>query len=431
MSDSWAAEVRLVLAALALLLFAGWLTGYYMPLLSLGALAYLAWHLRHLYRLHHWLTRSRSLHPPEARGIWGDVFHYIWRLQQRNRQRKQRLAALLQRFRQSAEALPDAAIALGRQYRILWYNEAAGRWMGLHPRDAGTAIGNLIRVPAFVEYLEGGDWAQPVEIEAPADPGRTLSVRIIPYGDDEYLLLARDMTLIHQLENVRRDFVANVSHELRTPITVLSGYLEAMRSMPDATIEDWRGFLDPMAAQSLRMRRLVEDLLNLSRIELDATPPVCTWVDVAAMTEAIREDALVMGSEKRQIIEVETISGLRIFGNADELRSAFSNLVMNAVQYTPPGGRIAVRWQLHGDGARFAVEDTGIGIPASHIPRLTERFYRVDAARSRGLGGTGLGLAIVKHVSMRHEARLEIESREGQGSRFTFEFPAERVRVGW
>ena len=423
----WAAEIRMVVGGLILLLLAGWIFGHLSIFVLLGAVAYIGWHLANLFKLLHWLTRGRSLYPPEASGIWGAVFHQIHRLQQRNRKRKQLLATLLQRFRQSAEALPDAAVALTDSFRIAWYNEAAGRLLGLRPRDVGIRIGNLVRAPAFVEYL-GGDWSLPIEIPAPAAKDKTLQVRIIPYGDNEHLLIARDMTLIHQLENVRRDFVANVSHEMRTPLTVLSGYLEAMRSMPDATVEEWREFLDPMASQALRMQRLVEDLLRLSRLELAAEPPASTPVDVATLIATLREEALTIGSGKGQTVEVEADPGLQLLGSPDELRSAFSNLVVNAVTYTPAGGRIAVKWEADGEGARFTVTDTGIGIPAHHIPRLTERFYRVDAARSRAKGGTGLGLAIVRHVLVRHGARLEITSEEGKGSTFECVFPPERVR---
>lgn len=424
----WAAEIWMVVTGLLASLFAGWIFGNPGLFLLLGALAYIAWHLYNLIRLLRWQTQSRSLYPPSAKGIWGAVFHEIHRLQQRNRKRKQLLVTILQRFRQSAEALPDAAVALTEKFEIEWYNEAADCLLGLRPRDAGVRISNLVRLPAFVAYLDEGDWSLPIEMPAPTDHRKSLQIRVVPYGENEFLLIARDMTLIQRLESMRRDFVANVSHEMRTPLTVLTGYLEAMRSMPDASIEEWRGFLEPMAGQAQRMQNLIEDLLRLSRLELDAAPPPTTAVDVVPMIEILRNEALAIGSGKDQSISVEADAALQLLGNADELRSVFSNLVVNAVLYTPPGGHISVKWEACGEGARLAVSDTGIGIPAHHIPRLTERFYRVDAARSRAKGGTGLGLAIVKHVLMRHGAQLKIASEEGKGSTFECLFPRERVR---
>ncbi|ROR35132.1 phosphate regulon sensor histidine kinase PhoR [Inmirania thermothiophila] len=394
-----------------------------------GLLLYLGWHLVQIARLLAWLADGRKAEPPEAPGLWGEVFDGLHRLQGRNRKRKKKLAKIIRRFQESTRAIPDATVVVSPGGEIEWFNDAAGRLLGLKSRDLGAHVNALLRHPDLVAYLQRGAFDEPVEIPAPADPARTLSVVAIPIAKRRRLLMARDVTRLKRLERIRRDFVANVSHELRTPLTVMTGHVEALSEAPDGdTLGAWRAEIQAVAEQTTRMRHLVEDLLELSRLEGDRRPPPERPVAVAALAAELAREARLLSGPRRHRIEVEADEGLVLLGAEGELRSAFANLVHNAVQYTPDGGRITIRWGAEGDGAVFVVTDTGIGIPAPHIPRLTERFYRVDVARSRESGGTGLGLAIVRHVLARHGARLEIESAVGRGSTFRCRFDAARVR---
>ena len=424
-----------------LLMAAGGMLGYSLGSLAFGLLmggtTYLGWNLYNLHRLNRWLTQGRKLQPPEAPGIWGEVFHHLYLLQKRNRNRKRKLKSYLKRFRESTAVTPDATVVLGERWEILWWNDAATRLIGLrHPQDVGQMVGNLIRIPLFGDYIHRGEFDEAIEIPSPIDASVRLSVRVVPYGKGQRLVVARDVTLLHQLEQVRRDFVANVSHELRTPLTVIRGFLE---NLIDAAEEDsalpngggeggmaakqWRRSLTLMHQQSERMEQIVEDLLLLSRLESGERPNGGSVIDLQAMIGSIVEEARALSGERHHRIDVQLDSKVELRGNPKELRSAFSNLVFNAVQYTPPGGLITIEWGAVEEGRRLRVSDTGEGIAAHHIPRLTERFYRVDVGRSRERGGTGLGLAIVKHVLSRHRARLQVESSPGKGSRFSCIFP--------
>ncbi|HQU14840.1 MAG: PAS domain-containing sensor histidine kinase [Chromatiales bacterium 21-64-14] len=392
--------------------------------LWLGTLVYLGTHLFNLSRLERWLRVGRRYHPPDASGVWGDVFHGLYRLQQRNRKRKRRLAQFLERFEQVLGTLPDATVVLGADETIQWANDAAHRLLNLRwPQDANRRIQNLVRNPVFIDYLARGAYAEPVEIPSPADGVVRLALRIIPYGADQSLLVARDMTRIHQLEQVRRDFVANVSHELRTPLTVVRGYLETMRGAGDEIPADWGEPVTIMDQQVTRMQRIVEDLLLLARLEAEPPGADARVVQVPAMLAQLRDEARALSGGRGHTIELEADPELVLRGEEQALRSAFANIIFNAVQYTPERGRIQIRWYADADGAHLAVEDNGIGVPAQHIPRLTERFYRVDQARSRATGGTGLGLAIAKHALSRHRAVLRVESEIGVGATFICDFP--------
>ena len=410
---------------------AGWLFGYPWPFLFFGLAGYFAWHMRNLARLVSWLGEGRRFQPPESSGIWDEVFQRIYRLQQRNRQRKRKLAKILKRFQQATAALPDATAVLTEQGDIEWWNDEGSRLLGLnYPRDVGARVTNLLRHPAFVQYVKEGDFSRPVQLPSPVDERITLSVRIVPYGKKRRLLVARDISRLTRLEQIRRDFVANVSHELRTPLTVIAGYLETMEEEAqgrDGEDGRWGSALGVMRQQTERMQRIVEDLLMLSRLETDSVGAGEEPVAVPALLAAICDDARRLSGGDGHEIHLEVDETLWLRGAETELRSLFSNLVFNAVRYTPPGGRIDVRWCQDGDQARFSVQDTGIGIAPHHIPRLTERFYRVDVGRSRMKGGTGLGLAIVKHVLLRHQGELEISSIVGEGSRFSALFPQERL----
>jgi two-component system phosphate regulon sensor histidine kinase PhoR len=409
----------------------GALAGAPLAGLSLGLAAYLGWTLVQVARLERWLRLGKKAYPPPATGVWADLYRHVQRLHQRSRKRKRKVASFLKRFRESAAALPDGAVILTGSGEIQWLNAAAGRLLGLRlPGDLGQRIGNLVRHPAFLEFLEEPEPGRPVEFPSPEDESVTVAVSLIRYGKDERLLLARDVSDAARLEQVRREFVANVSHELRTPLTVIAGYLETLLDAADEAPSGWRRSLESMSEQAARMGRLVEDLLLLARLESahDAGAghePVA----VPALLAAVEEDARVR-SAGRHRIRVEVDAALWLRGEAEELRSVFGNLVQNALQYTADGGSITLRWYRDPAGAHFQAQDTGIGIAPQHISRLTERFFRVDTGRSRARGGTGLGLAIVKHVLSRHGATLRVESQPGQGSAFTCDFPQERVIDG-
>lgn len=396
---------------------------------GLGLTAYLGFHIWQLRRLVNWLRSGKTRNIPEAGGIWGEVFHYLYQRQRKHQQRKRQLEDILERFNEATSALPDATVVIGRKDEILWFNEAAAGLLGLHSsQDKGQPIDNLLRHPDFITYLnQKGHVGDVLRMPSPVDDSLTLSIHLIDYGRDQRLLVARDISQQQRLDQMRRDFVANVSHELRTPLTVISGFLETLMDSGDECAARWQRSLDLMHQQAARMQHLVSDLLMLSRLETDRSSPPRELVEVPALLAAIREDAQLLSGDKQHHITLEAEPDLRLYGAERELYSAFSNIVGNAVRYTPAGGEVHIRWWRNGTGAHFAVSDSGIGIPAEHIPRLTERFYRVDTGRSREVGGTGLGLAIVKHVLTRHGARLRVESRPGKGSTFTVDFPVDRL----
>lgn len=428
MHGGWPWELATLAAALLAACLIGLPTGTTPWLLAAVLAGFLAWHLRNLWRLERWLRSGRQRNPPQGLGVWGLVLDHYWRLRVRAHKRKKRLAQVIKEFRKSTAAMPDGAIVLDEDQRIAWFNEAAVQLIGLRGKaDLGQRVVNLIRHPAFLNYLESGEYEMPVDIPAPAAEGHYLALRLVPYGQAQTLLIIRDVTRIKRLEAIRRDFVANASHELRSPLTVLAGYLEAMGE-DEQVRGNWSGPLREMHLQTRRMTSLINDLLELSRLETETgAAPDTHMVNIAAMAERIRREADALGEGVRDIrIDIAEPGGL--LGVENELYSAFSNLVFNAVRYTGEGGRIDVRWRRDIAGHPcFEVTDTGIGIAAKHIPRITQRFYRIDKSRSRRNGGTGLGLAIVKHVLQRHGGELEIESEPGRGSTFRCVFPAERL----
>ncbi|WP_240126400.1 phosphate regulon sensor histidine kinase PhoR [Thermomonas alba] len=414
---------------LLLILLAGLLIGLALgqpwPALAITAWGVVSWHYWRLHRLLQRLAARQRL-APRGRGVWSGLDALLYRGQIEMRTRKRRLLAMLRAYRAVAAALPDAVVLVERNsQRILWFNEAATPLLGLrYPRHHGTPLADALRPLPMAQWLAAGRNAEPMEdVASPADPGMRLSLRLLPYSDDLWLLLARDVSKLLRLEHMRRDFVANVSHELRTPLTVIHGYLE----MLDADDHpEWAGLLDEMRRQSQRMARLVEDLLTLSRLE--ARDQLAEeHVAMAPMLATLRREAEAL-SGGRHRIRVEDEAQVDLRGASKELHSAFGNLVSNAVRYTPDGGEIVVRFSRETDGgAVLAVHDTGYGIPAAHLPRLTERFYRVSTSRSRESGGTGLGLAIVKHVLGLHGAQLNITSDVGAGSIFSCRFSRDRV----
>ncbi|TVQ73628.1 MAG: phosphate regulon sensor histidine kinase PhoR [Chromatiaceae bacterium] len=406
----------------------GWWVGHVFATLFLAMLVFLGWHVFQLWRFHRWVRLGKRSDPPDTSGIWHDLIYDLYRLHQRSRKRKKKIARLLNRFHESSAAVPDATVILGKRYQIEWFNEAAGELLRLQqPGDVGRPITHLLRHPRFIAYLEGGVYNQSLEMPRLPDQQVQLSARIVAYGDGQFLLTVRDVTRIHRLESMRRDFVANVSHELRTPLTVIAGYVETLVDDPTLAPEVHRT-LQSVETQADRMRRIIDDLLTLSHLETreDAVAEQ-TAVPVPALIGGIEEDAHMLVAERDLTIQVEVDSGLWLRGTRSELYSAFSNLVTNAIRYTPDGGTITLRWFADDQGAHFQVKDTGIGIPQDQISRVTERFYRVESDRSRASGGTGLGLAIVKHVLQRHGATLHIQSIPDQGSTFTCDFPLTRT----
>lgn len=388
-----------------------------------GTIALLVWHYRQITRLNFWLWKDKKLTPPQGRGSWEGVFNGIYRLQGKNRRRVGQLATLLARFRQGAEALPDAAVVLDAEHNILWCNKLAQLILGfVWPQDNGQRIDNLIRHPDFSIYLKKAKYNEPLEIPSPVSDKRLLEIRVMSYGDRQLLLIARDVTRIHQLEGMRKDFVANVSHELKTPLTVLQGYLEIMQTMEDADSPNHKP-LSLMQQQTTRMQSMVEQLLALSRIEDAVDIDLSQTVNMALMIDILKEEAKALaGTDYTLVFNCEP--GLNTHGNELQLRSACSNLISNAIRYTTPGGTISVNWQSVATGALFSVTDTGVGIAPQHINRLTERFYRVDNARSSKTGGSGLGLAIVKHALNHHHSELKVTSEYGKGSIFSFIVPS-------
>jgi two-component system phosphate regulon sensor histidine kinase PhoR len=391
-----------------------------------AACLYLAWQLLNLYRLDRWLRLRSQIDPPDIGGIWGDIIAQVVRLHRRKQYHKQRLVQLYRELRQSTAALPDGVIILSTQREIVWFNRQAAKLLGLKRTvDVGLRIDNLIRTPEFAHYLHSDDFAIPLVIRPPVQLDCYLSLQVVPYGGGQSLLLARDVTRQMRLEAMRKDFVANASHELRTPLTVISGYLDTMADDPSVD-PAWLGPIRDMRAQAQRMNAIISDLLELSRLESTEGEAARDPIDVPRMLERLHRDALARTERPRHVLlEVQNSSGL--YGSAHEIESAFTNLLVNALKYTGAEGTVRMRWWSDEEGANFAVIDSGIGIPAEHIPRLTERFYRVDAGRSRGQGGSGLGLAIVKHALQRHGGFLDVESTEGKGSTFTCHFPLVRV----
>jgi two-component system, OmpR family, phosphate regulon sensor histidine kinase PhoR len=398
-------------------------------LLGFGALLLLLLlhHLSNLSRLHAWLTSPGATRLPEGTGVWQDIFFGLSRVVRRQTQIENRLSTALSRFEQAGAALPEGVVVLDEDDRIEWCNPRAEEHFGLDSRrDRGQYVTFLIRHPPFVRYLEAGSFHEPLVLRVSRPDGElVLAVQLVPYGGSEKLLLSRDVTIWERLETTRRDFVANVSHELRTPLTVLNGFLETLAEMREPDPELLRTSIMLMTEQTVRMHRLVADLLTLSRLESTHNPPREDAVDLPELAHTLYREALALSAGRHRIaLRVVDSGGLR--GSAEELHSALGNLISNAVRYTPEGGEIDIVWAKEGDEPVFSVRDTGIGIDPQHIPRLTERFYRVDRSRSRSTGGTGLGLAIAKHVLSRHQAYLDIRSEVGKGSTFRAVFPAAR-----
>jgi two-component system, OmpR family, phosphate regulon sensor histidine kinase PhoR len=403
MAAMWTFALARLAGILLLGLFVGLLIGPIWVWILGSACLYLGWQLLNLYRVDRWLRLRSQIDPPNIGGIWGDIIAQVIRLHRRKQYHKQRLVQLYRELRRSTAALPDGVIILSTQREIVWF----------------------IRSPEFAHYLHGDDFSMPLVIRPPVQIDMFLALQVVPYGGGQSLLLVRDVTRQMRLEAMRKDFVANASHELRTPLTVISGYLDTLADDPSVD-PAWDGPIKDMRAQAQRMNAIIADLLELSRLESADGEAAREPIDVPNMLERLHRDALVSADRPRQVLlDLESSDGL--YGSAHEIESAFTNLLVNALKYTMQDGTVRMRWWTDDEGAYFSVIDSGIGIPAEHIPRLTERFYRVDAGRSRGQGGSGLGLAIVKHALQRHGGWLDVQSIEGKGSTFTCHFPQQRI----
>ncbi len=418
----WALGAILAAAMLASLVL-GIIWG--LAVIVAGLTLLLVHHVGNLAALARWVA-TVDAPVPNGTGAWEDIFAELHRYSKQRTFEQAALADALQRFRDACEALPDGVVMLNGRNQIEWSNGKAQAYLGLDAqRDVGQPIFNFIRQPEFLAYLAAGQVDAPLALSAKTDAERVLSLQLIPYGDEQKLLLSRDITELERVDTVRRDFVANVSHELKTPLTVVVGFLETLQELKPNAKETAR-YLTLMSEQTRSMQRLVEDLLVLSALESTENALREEPIRIRALLESVCAEARSL-SNGRHDIALEMEGDCIVLGAEAELRSAFSNLVSNAVRYTAPGGHIRLSWQVVDGHGVYAVADSGIGIEAEHIPRLTERFYRVDRGRSRATGGTGLGLAIVKHVLMRHQATLKITSEPGKGSCFSVHFPPSRL----
>ena len=380
------------------------------------------------YRLINWLRGSQEGQAPRDAGFWGEIGYRVERSIRLREQDAVNEKLRLSQFLSAMEASPNGVMLLDENDQIEWCNSRAADHFGLDPRrDRRQRVTNLVRAPAFVNHMQARHFDEAVQMPDPRGKG-LLSVQVRPYGDGQKLLLSQDITERERSDGMRRDFVANVSHEIRTPLTVLAGFIETLVNLPLTEVERKR-VLSLMAQQTDRMGTLVSDLLTLAQLEGSPRPLADRWVALAPLLAQVEIDAKLLSARRHTLVFPSAVDA-QVAGAQNELLSAITNLVNNAVRYTPEGGRIELSWKVLGDGSgEIAVSDTGPGIAREHLPRLTERFYRVDGSRSRDTGGTGLGLSIVKHVVQRHGGELDIQSEVGKGSCFRLVFPAPRVRV--
>jgi two-component system phosphate regulon sensor histidine kinase PhoR len=420
----WKKELKSVLFWLSIAIGLSFMVGHFLLMAFLICLGGLTRQIRFISRLERWLSTGARGKSPKACGIWEDVYYHFARLKKAEKRRKKELAKRIEQFRKSTEALPDAAVVLNERDEIEWSNGAAREVLGLQKSDKGQRIPNLIRFPEFNQFIKSYDYSQCITIVSPINSNIVLDIRVVAYGKGLRLLLAHDVTQLKKMERMRKDFVANVSHELRTPLTVLKGYLETLTDFDNGLSPLHTTSFQQMLEQTERMQHLVDDLLLLTRLETQQKKSDC--IDIPGLLTQICQEGEYLASVKQRIkLSLETSA--KINGNEQELRSAFTNLVVNALKYSPEESLVKVRWHQDGDKVCMSVTDKGEGIAPADISRVTERFYRVDVKRSRKLSGTGLGLAIVKHVLMRHDAQLQIISELGKGSCFSCEFPQKRV----
>jgi len=422
-------EIRHIAIILVISLFVGFTIDALAWTLVISLSGYIIWNLRQLFRLYHWLKKDGFSDPPDSHGLWGTTFDHIYKLQQNQLKYRARLKRVIKRFRDSTFALKEGFVMLDEHGNIDWWNPAAEKILGLRaPFDSNQLITNLIRHPKFISYFESDDHDRALEISSPLNTDITLEFQITRFGKQDHLIVVRDITELKQLDNMRTDFVANVSHELRTPLTVIDGYLETMTDNIETLSPPWHKPVRQMSEQTRRMSTLINDLLLLSRIESRNNTARQAPIDIGSIINSIRSDLSSLLAEKQQNISIELTSNKQLLGPKDQAYSLISNLITNASKYSGDGASIKVTWQDDSTGAQLSIEDNGIGIAPLDIPRLTERFYRVDRGRAQAIKGTGLGLAIVKHVLINLDGTLDIESKIGVGSAFSCRFPGHRLQ---
>ena len=421
---AWQKEMTTTLLLFLVVAIAGGFTGHFLALLFLLMLAIIINQIAQINRFEKWIRTGGRGTYPKAKGIWEEIYYHVYRMRKNQKIRKKKFSRMIDQFRRATEALPDAAVVVGDNDEIDWSNKAAREVFGLKTSDKGQRIPNLIRFPDFIRYLKAGNYKESVVVPSPIDNRMILEIRIIPYGAGLRLLLAQDITQIKKMERMRKDFVANVSHELRTPLTVLKGYLETLQDMDDERSPLLTNSFQQMQGQTERMQHLVDDLLLLTRLETKQKKTEC--VDISALLKQVCTEGDSIGNASGRIqLMIET--NAHIVGEEQELRSAFTNLVGNALKYSPENFPVTVHWYQTKEAVILSITDQGEGISKTDIPRITERFYRVETKRAKKVNGTGLGLAIVKHVLMRHDAKLIITSELGKGSCFSCHFPVKRI----
>jgi two-component system, OmpR family, phosphate regulon sensor histidine kinase PhoR len=404
-----------------------------LALFSVGLLIYIASHISWLHKLQIWFKNPDLKNLPEGSGVWENLFATLLKYERNNIANQNQLSAALERFNLATSAMPDGLVILSSSNEIEWCTPNAENQLGLNlSTDKKLPIVNLIRDSNFIAYLYSEKYDEPYKLKSWRNPEVIFEIHLIPFASKQKLLICRDMTQLEKVDAMRRDFIANVSHELRTPLTVVGGFLETLTDMEGAVPESLKNYFTMMEEQTFRMRRIIEDLLTLSTIESNIDEPDDAEIDMVKLLKQIQNDALGLSQslyKTKHKITLEVDPKLNLMGEQNELQSAFSNLVSNAVRYTPKAGEITIMWYMQNELPVISVRDTGIGIEQQHIDRLTERFYRVDRGRSRETGGTGLGLSIVKHILIRHQARLEISSEIGVGSTFSVVFPKARIAL--
>ncbi len=429
-SSLWAfakQDLRLLLFFLLIASLIGFGVGYFWSCIFIAFVVFFTLQLRSLYLVNEWISNRPYDVPPNLNGIWGALLFNVYRAQRQERIVQAEMVGLIDRAQSSLFALAEAVVLIDDQHQIEWWNPAAEKLLGIEPLDRGRNLLTILRQPSFIEYFNQSDQSPDgIRLQVQMDEERYVQVKLTRFGGESRLLVAYDTTRVHNLEQMRKDFVDNISHELRTPLTVLSGYIETFTDQDDITPR-WKRAFTQMQSQTKRMNALVNDLLLLSNLENNKKVAKKQIIDMANLMNQIFDDARAYNLDYGHTLNLDIDSHCDLIGSDMEIASAFSNLITNAIKYTPKGGIITIGWHEENDQALFSVQDNGIGIDPKHLPRLTERFYRVDSARSRQTGGTGLGLAIVKHVLMQHSAHLEITSKENEGSTFTAVFPKERL----
>ncbi|MEF9955582.1 MAG: phosphate regulon sensor histidine kinase PhoR [Acinetobacter sp.] len=420
-------DLRLLIFFLLIASFIGFGVGYFWSCIFVAFLVFFALQLYSLFLVNDWISNRPYDAPPNLHGIWGALLFNVYRAQRQERIVQAEMVGLIDRAQSSLVALAEAVVLIDDQHQIEWWNPAAEKLLAINPSDRGRNLLSILRQPSFIEYFNNIDQAPDgIRLQVQMDIEHYVQVKLTRFGGESRLLVAYDTTRMHNLEEMRKDFVDNISHELRTPLTVLSGYIETFIDQDDITPR-WKRAFTQMQSQTKRMNALVNDLLLLSNLENNKKVAKNQIIEMPNLMNQLFDDARAYNLDYGHTLNLDIDSHCDLIGSDMEIASTFSNLITNAIKYTPKGGIINIGWHEVGDHAYFSVQDNGIGINPKHLPRLTERFYRVDSARSRQTGGTGLGLAIVKHVLMQHGAHLEITSKENEGSTFTAVFPKERL----